>query len=379
MDSLMRDLLDISHRYGADERFVLAGGGNTSAKTGERLYIKGSGTALATITADGFVKMDRARLAAIWKKKFSADSTAREAEFLASIMAAREAGEENKRPSVETLLHDLFPAKFVVHTHPPLVNGLTCSRQGPQACAELFGRQAAWIPCVNPGLVMAQLVRRSIRNFTKQHGDWPRLLILGNHGLVVAGDSAQEIADLTAGLVAKLQARIRREPDLTPGAAPAAAEELIPFLQTETRAGAEAPAVRFEINPEFARLVAVPGNFKPLRSSFTPDHIVYYHHEPLFVPGQKNAGKQREALAAGLAAYRVRNGHFPKIVAVGKLGVFALGANPKAADSALALFRDAVKVAAYTEAFGGPRFMPTDKINFIRNWEAEAYRKQVSA
>lgn len=36
-------LIAMSHRYGADAEFVLAGGGNTSYKTEDTLYIKGSG------------------------------------------------------------------------------------------------------------------------------------------------------------------------------------------------------------------------------------------------------------------------------------------------------------------------------------------------
>lgn len=66
-------LIAMSHRYGADAEFVLAGGGNTSYKTEDILYIKGSGTKLAAITAEGFVRMDRAKLAEIWSMTFSAD------------------------------------------------------------------------------------------------------------------------------------------------------------------------------------------------------------------------------------------------------------------------------------------------------------------
>ena len=61
-------LVAMSNKYGADEEFVLAGGGNTSYKTADTLYIKGSGTSLATITVDGFVKIDRAELEKIWDR-----------------------------------------------------------------------------------------------------------------------------------------------------------------------------------------------------------------------------------------------------------------------------------------------------------------------
>ena len=35
-------IAEISHKYGSDERYVLAGGGNTSYKNTENLYIGGA-------------------------------------------------------------------------------------------------------------------------------------------------------------------------------------------------------------------------------------------------------------------------------------------------------------------------------------------------
>ena len=42
-------LADMSNLYGSNPEFVLAGGGNTSYKNEDWLFVKGSGTALATI------------------------------------------------------------------------------------------------------------------------------------------------------------------------------------------------------------------------------------------------------------------------------------------------------------------------------------------
>ncbi|MBR4184368.1 MAG: class II aldolase/adducin family protein, partial [Clostridia bacterium] len=144
MSTALETLVAYSNRYGADAGFVLAGGGNTSMKTGDTLWVKGSGTSLATITEEGFVKMDRAKLAASWEKTYSADQAAREAEVLADMMAAKLPGEEAKRPSVETLLHDLFPQKFILHVHPSRVNALTCSKEGRDGVKRLFP-DAVWV------------------------------------------------------------------------------------------------------------------------------------------------------------------------------------------------------------------------------------------
>jgi rhamnose utilization protein RhaD (predicted bifunctional aldolase and dehydrogenase) len=71
-------------------------------------------------------------------------------------------------------------------------------------------------------------------------------------------------------------------------------------------------------------------------------------------------------------------GREPKIAAVRGLGVFGIGNTGKTAGLALELFTDAVKVAVYTEAFGGVRFMPPDQVDFINNWEVEQYRSKVA-
>ncbi|MBR2296571.1 MAG: class II aldolase/adducin family protein [Clostridia bacterium] len=142
-------IAEISHKYGADSRYVLAGGGNTSYKNDEHLYIKGSGHALATITNDGFVKMSREKLAQIWTKVYSQSKDEREAQVLSDMMASRCEGEESKRPSVETLLHNLFKQTYVLHVHPTMVNGLTCAINGKKIVSELF-ENAIWVEETEP-------------------------------------------------------------------------------------------------------------------------------------------------------------------------------------------------------------------------------------
>ena len=60
-------LVKMSNTYGSNPAYVLAGGGNTSVKDDTTLYVKGSGTQLATIKAEEFVEMSRARLNEIMK------------------------------------------------------------------------------------------------------------------------------------------------------------------------------------------------------------------------------------------------------------------------------------------------------------------------
>ena len=66
-------LAAMSNQYGANPEYVLAGGGNTSFKSEDRLWVKGSGTSLATIQAEDFVVMERALLNAMWSAEYPAD------------------------------------------------------------------------------------------------------------------------------------------------------------------------------------------------------------------------------------------------------------------------------------------------------------------
>ena len=115
---LIDELVEFSNYYGKNPDYVLAGGGNTSAKSGNIMYVKSSGTQLATIKAEQFVKIDLPMLFEIFKNDYPDDDKTREAAVLSDLMNSRCPGEESKRPSVETMLHALFKQTFVLHLHP---------------------------------------------------------------------------------------------------------------------------------------------------------------------------------------------------------------------------------------------------------------------
>ena len=115
-------LVKMSNTYGSNPAYVLAGGGNTSVKDDTTLYVKGSGTQLATIKEEEFVEMSRTRLNEIMKTDYPEDDVKRESLYLADVMAAVTDADKTKRPSVEALLHNLFAYTYVLHVHLTLVN-----------------------------------------------------------------------------------------------------------------------------------------------------------------------------------------------------------------------------------------------------------------
>jgi rhamnose utilization protein RhaD (predicted bifunctional aldolase and dehydrogenase) len=372
-------IVTLSRRYGADPEYVIAGGGNTSFKDADTLYIKGSGTSLADIQAEGFVKMDRKRLSAIWGKQYPADPEERERHVLADLMAARQKGEEHKRPSVETLLHDMLPTAYVVHTHPSVVNGITCSRQGSQAALRLFGPQVLWIPATNPGYILSRVVKDALERHKQTYGVEGRIIFLQNHGVFVGADTVEGIDQTYKMIMDTIGKEIRRRPDITEVQDRYAdSEKVAEELRRLAQESFSTPAVRFYRDREIGTLTASRGAFAPVSSAFSPDHIVYAGSDPLFV--ENRAGEDRtQAIRIAWADAVKKTGRAPKIVALQGLGIFGLGNNEKAARLAVELFVDAAKVACYTESFGGPQFMPPDQIDFINNWEVERYRTQVSA
>jgi len=382
-------LVLISRRFGGDSAWVLAGGGNTSWKTADRLYVKASGFALGSIDESGFCEMDRARLDAIWEKTYPADSAAREKEALADLMAARVPG-ETKRPSVETLLHGFFPQAFVVHTHPAIVNGLTCGQGGEAAFRRLFGDEGIWVPLVDPGYILAKTVSGIFAEFKSKKGRAPAFMFMQNHGLLVAGESPEEVEALSDSIIAKLKAEIagRRpsagaaanaEPDERAVAADLAADAgAVAGFQAAlgALAGADA-AILHRADRMIVGFAASAAAFAPLSQPFSPDHIVYAGHEYLRVD-------EVEDLADAWADYLKRNGKAPRIVLAKNIGAFAIGqgsreAAAQAASRALELFVDSCKVAIYSLAFGGPRPMSPESVAFIRNWEVESYRSSIAA
>ena len=106
---------------------------------------------------------------------------------------------------------------------------------------------------------------------------------------------------------------------------------------------------------------------------------MFCKHEALFVAEQKSIEAQYRALEKALKDYHQRNRCSPLIVCVEGLGFFAHGESCKTAEIAKLAFLDAVKVWAYSESFGGPRFMTPKQIDFINNWEMESFRKKVAA
>ena len=365
-------LVEFSNRYGKNAAFVLAGGGNTSYKNDEFLYIKGSGTSLATITEAGFVKMERARLAKIWENQYSADTAAREAEVLRDLMASKAIGEEAKRPSVETLLHDLFPQTFILHVHPSSVNAVTCCAGAEAKVKELFP-EAVWVDECEPGYILAANCREKLLAYTAATGKAANVVFLQNHGIFFAADSSAELDEIVASVMDKIAALLTVKPDFSACETDTeTAAKIAPVLRmTYDKDGAA--VVVFTCNKEIMKYAASAEAFETLREPLSPDHIVYCKAEPLFIEDFSVAGIQ-----AAFAELTARRGFQPKVVFAKGIGMFTIGKTVKEAKTAAEVWQDAMTITTLAANFGGVRHMAPAMVDFIVNWEVESYRAKVS-
>ncbi len=363
----LENLVAVSRKYGADSRFVIAGGGNTSYKDEKHLWVKASGHALATIDENGFAVLDRSLLAPMGTRQYSADVNEREARVKEDLALANLT--RDRRPSVETSLHDCMDYAYVVHLHPTLVNALMCSNKAQECCRELFP-DALYIEYTDPGYTLFRKVYDRLQECKKATGRQPQVIFLQNHGVFVGAGTTEEIDAIYAGMMEKLEACVKPLPE---GESPVCdcVTELIPAIrQILSRGGRGLKTLKITSN---ALVDWVLENADKVKRPFTPDIIVYCKSEYLVLNADVQEAEEK------IEAFTARRGYTPKVLLIKGVGLVAVGDHAKNADIISEVFLDAAKVAFYAQSFGGEHGMEPAWIDFIDNWEVENYRRKVAS
>jgi len=375
----IQQLIEISQFYGRDSRFVIAGGGNTSYKNAEKIWVKASGSSLAAITEDGFAVLDRAKLNLMSDKVYSAKAAEREEQVKNDLADATIT--KGKRPSVETSMHNVIDFAFVVHMHPTLVNGLMCANNAQADLQKLFGAKALYIEYTDPGYVLFKKVEDAIKAFRAEDGAEPAVIWLQNHGIFVAANSIEEVKVLYNKILATLSEGVTPSHPLTifnePRATCSCTEQILPGMRMMlSNDGLKTLKVRkntlvkhFYDTEEAQAKIAKP---------FTPDAIVYCKSNYIFLNDEEPEAVLAEA-AKQIPAFTAKFGYQPKVILIKGIGLVAVGDNAAQCDIILDVFEDAMKIAYYSESFGGPHPMTQAQIDFIDNWEVENYRRSVAA
>lgn len=385
----IEDLIAISRKFGQDSRFVIAGGGNTSYKDENRLWVKASGHALATITEDGFAVLDRALLNEMGEKAYNEDTAIREEQVKNDLAAA--CITKDRRPSVETSLHNCMGFAFVVHLHPTIVNGLMCSVNAEAACKEIFP-DALYIEYTDPGYTLFKKVYDRIKAYKAEKGKEPQVIFLQNHGIFVGGDTTAEIEGIYSEVLGKLEAKVAALPEGDTAVSETVTDVVPAIRQMLSRSGRGFKTLKVTKNAlvdffidgcsvtSTGSVTDCPGKsgFDKIAKPFTPDIIVYCKSSYIFIEAEsdeeilKQAEEEIEAFVSG-------KGYTPKVLLIKGIGLIAVGDSSRNAQIITDVFTDAMKIAFYAQSFGGEHPMERAWIDFIDNWEVENYRRKVAS
>ena len=334
---------------------------------------------MATITEESFAVLDRAKLNLMSDKVYSANAAEREEEVKNDLAAATIT--KGKRPSVETSMHNVIDFTFVVHMHPTLVNGLMCANNAQVDLQKLFGAKALYIEYTDPGYVLFKKVEDAIKAFRAEDGAEPAVIWLQNHGIFVAANSIEEVKVLYTKILATLSAGVTPSHPLTtfdePRATCSCTEQILPGIRMIlSKEGLKTLKVRK--NTLVKHFYDTEEAQAKITKPFTPDAIVYCKSNYIFLNDEEPEAVLAEA-AKQIPAFTAKFGYQPKVILIKGIGLVAVGDNAAQCDIILDVFEDAMKIAYYSESFGGPHPMTQAQIDFIDNWEVENYRRSVAA
>ncbi|MBN2613332.1 MAG: SDR family NAD(P)-dependent oxidoreductase [Bacteroidales bacterium] len=373
----LKNLVEISQFYGKQKSYVIAGGGNTSFKNNDHIWIKASGTSLATIDVNGFVQLDRVKLKKISTATYSENPFEREREVKDDLYAAIVNKETGLRPSVETSMHDAINYQYIVHTHPTLINGLLCAKKSKQVVVELFPENAIYIEYIDPGYTLFKKIELELNEYRKKHNSDPQVIFLENHGIFVSADSIDEIKQLYTEIESKIKNHTSGDPVTDEIKIDEKARIILPAIKM-LMTGESPVILKTRYNTLIEKYIASHDAFFKISLPFTPDIIVYCKAKYLHVEINGTSESVIERFKSQLERFKNEFKYAPKVILIKGIGLIAVEENPRAAENVLDVYEDLMKISYYTENFGGPRFMTRDQIDFIDTWEVENYRRKVS-
>lgn len=197
----MKGFVKISKYSGMREDLVQAGGGNSSFKiSDDKMAIKASGYQLADVTEDeGYALVNPQMIRESFLKCKDLDlMTDKDSQTILTNSFI-----EGNRPSIETFLHAIS-GRYTLHTHPIVVNVLTCRKQGMEILAELFP-DALIVPYATPGVELAKAYFKAYKEKVIEDGQIFDVVFLQNHGLVVSAETADEVISMTETVTKRIE------------------------------------------------------------------------------------------------------------------------------------------------------------------------------
>jgi len=338
-DSEMGELLALAARLGRDPLAIQGPGGNISLKRDGVMWVKASGTWMVeAMERSILIPVDSAAVL----DGLAAGDPACET---CNLFVRRDLSESPLRPSIETTLHAVMPQRVVVHVHCVETIATAClSDAAERLAAPLAGLNWIFVPYVRPGASLGRTMAEHLAAGTN-------VVVLGKHGLVVAGDSVAEAERLRADVSQRL-ARI-------PRAAPAA--------DRATLRHAEGGGYFVAEDDSWHAIATDPVNLAAARrGSLYPDHVVFLGPGIVTTePGERAAD----------AARRCGRTNAPLVVVAGAGVLLHQAATP----GARALIGCLADVTCRLRIEDPIAPLSLDDEAQLLNWDAEKYRQSLDA
>jgi rhamnulose-1-phosphate aldolase/alcohol dehydrogenase len=402
---VLEGLVYRSRLLGADRALANQGGGNTSAKDNVAdhagrnlrvLWVKGSGTDLATISAAGFPGLRLDELLQLREQTAMPDGA------MVDYLLRSAIRPDQPRPSIETLLHAFIPATHVDHTHPDAVIALTSNARGRELVDKYFGDEVVWLDYQRPGFDMSRRIALLL-----EAQPAARAVFLEKHGLVTWGETGRESYEATIEFVSRAARTIdeaaggrfglggRQTAVIGEGVA-SLLLRLLPALRGALLEDSSGVILEVDRSPEavaFASARRTPDVSQI--GAPCPDHLINTKHKPLYVhfdpehdDGSTLAGNVRGGVAEYAAWYRdyyERNlddetRQFPidpagpRVVLVPGVGIVTSGTDAGRARFARDLYRRAIAVEDAADALGGFLSLDEREAFAIEYWPLERYK-----
>lgn len=388
-----------SQLLGSDRTLVNIYGGNTSTKDSgtdykgqacQVLWVKGSGSDIASITSKGFAGLKLDDVLPIFERESMTDEEM--IEYLDHTTYER----GRPRQSIETLLHAFVPAKHVDHTHPDAVISIACTPNGKEVMQEIYGERAAWVDYIRPGFTLSQQIGAAVRNNPQIE-----CVVMGKHGLVTWGDTSKSCYESTLKIIGEAQAYLDKqaatagETAVVSGLSGEAKEEVLQAVLPALRGAIamygpavlafdDSDAVMAFVNSKDAKELSQVG-------AACPDHLVHTKMKPMFVDWKPEEGvedlvsKVKESVVRFVEEYR---GYFesfatpdqrmfaptPRITLIPGLGMITAGADATGADVSAQLYNRAIVVMTNAARMGGFVSLSPEESFGIEYWPLELYK-----
>lgn len=390
-----------SNLLASDRAIVNFGGGNTSVKTRELdhtgrettvLWVKGSGSDLASIVAGGFTGLRLDEILPLAERDSMSD------EDMVAYLARCQLDPSMPRPSIETLLHAFVPYAHVDHTHPDAIGAIVGAVEGERLAAACFGADAVWIPYLRPGFALSKLVAEAVAAHPEA-----MVLLLAKHGLVTWGDTAEASYAATLEAINRAAAftaeqTTGREPFCGRAVEPAGEERGLDLLAEVL------PALRGAVSVDGARILQVDTSPEVLEfacgvsspqlsqvGAACPDHLVHTRRLAVWVdfdPAAEDGEVLRERVVQRVREWHEREVEFferyrtddrlsdpsPRVVVIQGVGLVSVGRTLKAARLARDLYHRAINVMRSASALGGFVSLDDEESFAIEYWPLELYK-----